>query len=203
LAGCAPSAEAGAPGEAAGPGSPAAVPAPTPSAPAAAGPSIEVAIRDSTLQPVREAVPPIRVQVPGAGIDMSIVPVGVLPDGGMELPENVAVAGWYRFGPDPATDSGTTVVAAHVDSLRYGLGPFAALRDVAAGTEITLISADGAEHRYTVQETRKVRKEELPVDEVFDRGGPERLALITCGGTFDRETRTYSDNVIVIASPAE
>jgi hypothetical protein len=37
--------------------------------------------------------------------------------------------------------------------------------------------------------------------EVFAVGGPPRLVLITCGGAFDRRTRNYADNVVVVAEP--
>jgi hypothetical protein len=41
---------------------------------------------------------------------------------------------------------------------------------------------------------------QFPTDAVYgDTAGPE-LRLITCGGTFDRATHSYRDNVIVYAS---
>ena len=43
-------------------------------------------------------------------------------------------------------------------------------------------------------------KAALPAD-YFGRGGPSRLVLITCGGTFDSSTRHYRDNVVVVAEP--
>jgi hypothetical protein len=46
---------------------------------------------------------------------------------------------------------------------------------------------------------RHVRKADLSKAAVFDRGGNRRLTLITCGGTFDTSTRTYSDNIVVTA----
>lgn len=36
---------------------------------------------------------------------------------------------------------------------------------------------------------------------LFTRTGPPRLAVISCGGTFDRAKRSYRDNVVVIAEP--
>ncbi|BDZ46697.1 class F sortase [Naasia aerilata] len=164
---------------------------------------VDVQIRSARLEPVTQPVPPVRVQVPAADIDMDIQPVGVRDDGLMELPDYVGTAGWYRFGSDPAEGAGTTVVAAHVDSLKYGLGPFAHLKDLPAGAEIVLTTADGTEHRYSVESVTKVLKEDLPVAEVFTREGPERLVLITCGGQFDYDALRYSDNVLVTAVPAQ
>ena len=68
------------------------------------------------MQPVRAALPPVRVRIAAAEIDMEVVPVGVEPGGFMELPPNPAIAGWYRFGPDPWSPDGNTVISAHIDA---------------------------------------------------------------------------------------
>ena len=174
--------------------SPSATPAPTSEAPA-------VGTHSAALAPVREPVPPTRVQVADAAIDVSVVPVGVQADGYMELPPDVAVAGWYRFGSDPGSDSGTTVISAHVDSLEYGLGPFSQLKTLGAGAPITVTSADGSTTTYVVESVQSILKSQLPLDQVFDREGAPRLVLITCGGQFDSEQLHYSDNVVVVAEP--
>jgi hypothetical protein len=144
---------------------------------------------------------PVRVQVESLGIDMAIDPVGLADTGAMALPENPAVAAWYRYGPGPGSGAGATVVAAHVDSLVYDLGPFARLADAPAGTEIVLHTGDGAAHRYTVASIDSVEKHAVPWDGVFDRSGQPRLTLVTCGGEFDYEARRYLSNVIVTAVP--
>jgi hypothetical protein len=162
-----------------------------------------VGMQSAALKPVVDAVPPVRVQVPDAGIDVSVTPVGVKADGQMEIPENVDIAGWYRYGPDPASPVGSTVIAAHVDSLEFGLGQFVKLKGLPAGTRIIVSTADGKTHNYLIDSVQNVLKEQLPVGQIFDREGPPRLALITCGGQFDYTSRTYSDNVIVMASPEQ
>jgi hypothetical protein len=46
-----------------------------------------------------------------------------------------------------------------------------------------------------------VLKEQLPLADVFDRSGAPRLVLITCGGQFDYTASSYSDNIVVVATP--
>lgn len=173
-------------------------PAPTPTATAEA-PAIGTS--SAKLVPVRQPVPPTRVQVAAAGIDVTVVPVGVEADGLMELPPDVSIAGWYRFGSDPGSETGTTVISAHVDSLEYGLGPFSQLKSLTNGTEIVVTSADGSARTYAVESVQSVLKAELPLDQVFDRDGAPRLVLITCGGQFNSTELNYSDNVVVVAVP--
>jgi hypothetical protein len=48
---------------------------------------------------------------------------------------------------------------------------------------------------------QRTLKHALPTTSLFDRSGPRRLVLVTCGGTFDTVSRTYSDNVLVHAKP--
>ena len=38
------------------------------------------------------------------------------------------------------------------------------------------------------------------MDELFDRDGPPRLVVLTCGGAYDARNG-YRDNVVVIAEP--
>jgi LPXTG-site transpeptidase (sortase) family protein len=130
---------------------------------------------------------------------MDVVPVGVEPDGDMALPKTVAEAGWYQFGPRPGDASGATVLAAHVDTHAEGLGPFARLRSVKRGASVVLSTRDGAVHRYRVSSVQLVPKSEVPAAAVFDREGPPRLTLVTCGGAYDRGNG-YSDNVVVTAT---
>ncbi|MFM9877491.1 MAG: class F sortase [Rhodoglobus sp.] len=161
----------------------------------------EIPRSSALLSTPRPAMPPVAVDIPAAGIAVPVSPMGIRDDGLMDIPENVAIAGWYSYGSDPFSETGTTVIAAHVDSLEYGLGPFAKLKSLDAGSEIIVAVADGSSMTYRVESITNYPKAALPVADLFDRAGDRRLALITCGGQFDYSTRTYSDNVVVIARP--
>ncbi len=191
LSACAP---APAPSGAGAP-SPSSTPTPRPTA------SFDVPIVDGSLTPARAAVPPVRVQIGSAGIDMEVVPVGVEPGGFMELPPNPAIAGWYRFGPDPWSADGNTVISAHIDAPDYPIGPFAELRSLPADAEVAVTGADGSTAAYGVVSVTYYPKQELPTEAIFAREGTRTLVLITCGGAFDSSTGRYADNVVVVAEP--
>jgi hypothetical protein len=186
-------------------------PAPSPSGAGAASASstpapaptavVDVPIVEATAQPVRAAVPPVRVRIADKGIDMEVVPVGVEPGGFMELPPDPAIAGWYRFGPDPWSPDGNTVISAHIDAPDYPIGPFAELRDLAVDAEVTVTAADGSTAAYGVASVTYYPKQELPTEAIFARAGTRALVLITCGGEFDSSTGRYADNVVVVATP--
>jgi sortase family protein len=147
------------------------------------------------------AVPPVRVTVPGRGIDAPVDPVGVEPQGEMTLPADVDRVGWYRFGPAPGAAAGSAVLAGHVDDAERGLGALAPLREAEPGDEVLVESADGTRTRWTVVARELIEKPGVPLADLFARTGAPRLVLITCGGPFDTELRSYRDNVVVVAEP--
>ena len=176
--------------------SPAATPTPVPTA------AVDVPVQSSTLTAAIPIIPPVRIRVPSVEIDIPVGPVGVEEDGLMEIPEDIRTAGWYQYGPAPGSVNGSAVITAHVDSFEQGLGPFAYLKQLSAGADIIVTTADGAEFVYIVESVQNVERTQLPLGQVFDRAGVPRLVLITCGGQFDENVRTYSDNIVVIANPA-
>lgn len=75
------------------------------------------------------------------------------------------------------------------------------LVDVRPGDAVEVTLADGSTRSYAVDAVTRFPKDEARWPDVFTRDGPPRLALVTCGGTFDRDTRHYADNVLVTATP--
>jgi hypothetical protein len=151
----------------------------------------------------RAASPPVRVRVDEPAIDAPVVAIGVDPGtSALEIPDDVTVAGWYRFGPTPG-GPGSAVITAHVDSAAQGAGAFFRLRSTEPGAIVTVTYADGTERRFEVTGRRSYAKTALPAEQLFTRSGPPVLTLITCGGAFDRATRRYAENVVVFAVPVE
>jgi sortase family protein len=148
------------------------------------------------------SVQPTRVLIPSLGMSAAIEPVGVAADRPtLEIPRDVDVVGWYRFGPAPG-ERGSAVLVGHVDSHDQGPGAFFRLRSLAPGARVIVQLADGQAVRYRVLARRSYVKGGLP-GLLFARDGAPVLALVTCGGSFDQATRHYSDNVVVFAVPLE
>lgn len=143
---------------------------------------------------------PVRLEVGSVDLDVPLDQVGVQDDGQMQIPEDADRAGWYRYGPAPGADAGSTVISGHVDD-RNGPGAFLALTDVAEGDEVTVEAADGTRTAYRIVSLRTVAKPELAVQEVFRRDGPHVLQLITCTGPWSPDTRRYTDNLVITAEP--
>lgn len=153
-----------------------------------------------TTTKLRAPAAPTVLAVPRLGATMEVDPVGVDRRGDMVIPDDPRVAGWYRYGADPGSATGATVLAAHVDDRERGTGPLARLGTLRRGDPVT-VSAGGVDHVYRVATVLRLDKGELDTEDLFDREGPSRLHLVTCGGDFDRATGHYEDNIVVVATP--
>jgi hypothetical protein len=186
------SAPADAQGSASGPTS---TPAPAPATDAAPSPFTTTAPRG----PVDMGTWPTRVSIAALDIAAPVKAVGVGSAGELIVPASPMDVGWYQGGAVPG-EPGVALLTSHVDTRREGRGVFAGLVELRPGDSVLLEAADGTLQRWTVVARTQHRKDELP-PELFARSGVAKLALVTCGGPFDRERRSYRDNVIVWAEP--
>lgn len=142
---------------------------------------------------------PVRLRVPDLGLDAAVRPVGVGGDRQMRLPADPRELGWYRFGPAPG-DAGSVVLAGHVDSRRFGVGPLVGLQAVDVGTVVQMTTRTGRLRSYRVDSIERFDQQALPAA-VFARTGPERLRLVTCTGPYLPEAGGYQQNLVVTAVP--
>ena len=167
--------------------------------PVAAAPSTDTGRRIALAEGARgaEEAAPVRVRIPSIGVDSSLVELGVDGAGVLVPPTDYARAGWFAESPVPG-DVGPSVIAGHVDS-RTGPAVFFRLGDLLPGDEVLVDLADGTTVRFTVSATDRYPKDRFPTEEVYGPTPRAELRLITCGGEFDPDRRSYRDNVVVTA----
>jgi hypothetical protein len=158
---------------------------------------------EAEAPPAAPVADPTKIRLPSIGIEAPIVNVGLEDDGGMEIPDDVSTAGWYELGVAPGEATGTAVISGHVDSREQGRGAFWDLRRMDVDDVVTVDHADGTTSEWRVVARTSYPKDELPVADLFTRFGDPRLVLITCDGYFDRDARSYSDNVVVYTVPVD
>lgn len=139
---------------------------------------------------------PVSIAIPAAGVQATVVSVGLRPDRTMEVPA-VGLAGWYELGPRPG-EAGPAVIVGHVDS-RSGPAVFFRLGELQRGDRVVVGQAGGVARSFVVERVERSAKEALPVERIWNRTRQPVLRLITCGGSFDRSTGHYRDNVVVYA----
>lgn len=162
---------------------------------------VQVPVRDGRLTDdlVDETRPqPVLVRIGDIGLEAPILSVGVDERKQLDVPSADTV-GWYEHSSRPG-ESGATVLAAHVD---YGgkPGAFYSLADLRPNDSLEVELSDGTVMRYRIVGNTQYDKTELPAEEVFRKNGKTVLQLITCGGEFDPDARSYLANVVVTAVP--
>jgi hypothetical protein len=144
---------------------------------------------------------PVWLRISELGIKAPIVPEVIdIKKGALGMPANIRRLGWWRDGMAPMAQSGSILIAGHYDFATAGPGAFYSLPHARRGERIHITTADGAVHTYRVVTVDSYPKSALPLT-VFDRRGPPRLVLVTCGGRFDSTTKRFLDNIVVTAVP--
>ena len=93
---------------------------------------------------------------------------------------------------------GAAVIAGHVDSRKSGPAVFYNLHKLKAGDTVE-VDRGGQTVTFAVTEVQTYPKNAFPTDRVYQPTPDAELRLITCGGQFDRNLRSYRDNIVVYA----
>ena len=140
---------------------------------------------------------PMKIHIPAIAASAPVDPLGLNPDGTLEVPTDFNRAGWYTGRPPPGA-IGPAIIVAHVDS-KAGPAVFKRLRDLKPGDEVIVTRADRSLVIFTVDRVESHPKKKFPTNAVYDPTPGATLRLVTCGGSFDRRAGHYRDNVIAFA----
>jgi sortase (surface protein transpeptidase) len=144
----------------------------------------------------------VSLSIPAIGVDKPLVDLAQNPDGTVQVPpleDPESKPGWYDKSPEPGT-LGPSIILGHVDSREFGPGSFYDLGSLQPGDQIEVTRSDGTVAVFAVDGVRSYLKDEFPTREVYGNLDHAGLRLITCGGVFDAEARSYESNVVAFAS---
>ncbi|MEW2384597.1 class F sortase [Micromonospora sp. NPDC047707] len=156
--------------------------------------------RPATPLPPLPRAEPVEVRIPAIGVRARLVPVGADARGELEVPplDRPGIAGWYRHGVTPG-ETGNAVVVGHVDTTA-GPAVFFDLGRLRPGDTVRIARADRSVATFAVDGVAAYPKEQFPTALVYGPSSAAGLRLVTCGGRFDPDRRSYVDNVIVSAT---
>ena len=143
---------------------------------------------------------PVRIVIPSIGVNARVIRLGLNPDETIEVPTNLADAGWFEPGPEPG-ERGSAVIVGHLESLA-GPGVFDRLKELRVGQTISIHLWDGSIIRYVADSMIRVPKSKFPTDRVYAQTKQPTLRLITCAGAMNSASGYHPDNYIVFASLA-
>ena len=146
-------------------------------------------------------VKPVRLRIPSLEVDAPVLGVGAHDlTGELDVPPDETVVSWYEHGPSPG-GRGSAMLAGHVD-YDGRAGVFYRLRWLDPGQEFEVAYEDGTSRTFEVVGRQQFDKEHLPTTQLFSEDGDPTVVLVTCGGEFDEGRRSYSDNLVVYATPS-
>lgn len=148
----------------------------------------------------------VRPEAPGAvrlptGVVVLIRAVSTTTDGLLDVPDDIRQAGWWRGGSLVGDQWGSTLLAAHVDSTKQGLGPFAALLDVRRDQRFVLTSSTLSQ-TYRATSMRLLEQGSLLRHPwLYSASGSRRLVLVTCAPPYLPGRGGYQRLAVVTAVP--
>ena len=158
------------------------------------------------VPPVAEPMPPrqapiprsrpVQLLIPKLDVHRAVEAVGVTRLGVMQLPSNSWNAGWYKGSPTPGAP-GDTVIEGHAG---YPGQPmiFGRLVNLRPGDKIIVVLADKTRQLFLVESMRRIPIGTAPSGMAEPYGLP-RLTLITCTGSFDKDSYSYSQRLVLDA----
>jgi hypothetical protein len=159
----------------------------------------------STPQPTADPAQrrPARLLIDALDFDYETIPVGLDAQAVPIVPDHDV--GWYQYSAHPG-EGENIVFWAHVLRFQHApdvSAPFARIHELALGSPITLVSADGERHTYAV--TRQVWVLPHEVEYILPQGR-EQLTLVSCIGDkviVDGGVSDMTHRLITIAEPME
>ena len=158
--------------------------------------------------------PPSRVVYPALGVDAAVERIGLEGDGStggqgarrLGNPTDIRRVGWYADGPQPGSGTGTVLLDGH--TYRDGSAVFGEdfPTRVCAGQVVQTVQHDGSVCSYRVDrvwpavDARADYPTIVASQGLYDRSGPERLFLATCGGRWDAAREDYDDITVLVAT---
>ena len=163
------------------------------------GPTLPVVEPAPPPQPRIPTAAPVQLLIPALDVHRAVEKVGVDAHGVMKVPVNSWNAGWYVGSPVPGAP-GDAVIEGHAG---YPGQPviFGHLYKLRRGDRITVVLADGTRRLFIVTSMERVPVGSAPSG-FAEPYGPPRLTLITCTGSFNKTSYSYSQRLVVEATYA-
>lgn len=148
-----------------------------------------------------DPVTPVRVEIPAIHVRAPVAARGLDRAGAIDPPPygSPGLVGWYGGGVRPGA-RGTALLVGHVDTdTRPAV--FYHLSTLRPGDRVRVTRRDGSRAEFTVDDVQVLDRARFDARQAYGSRDAHHseLRLITCGGDFDREHRTYTANVVVSA----
>ncbi|MFE6761986.1 class F sortase [Streptomyces sp. NPDC057689] len=148
-----------------------------------------------------KGVTPQSVEIPSLGVRAPVVARSLDAEGAIEPPsfDTPQTVGWYGSGTRPGAE-GPALFVGHVDT-ETKPAVFYGLSAARPGAKVDVTRTDGTVAEFTIDDVQVLTRARFDAHKAYGprKDGRAELRLITCGGTYDRESHSYTANVVVSA----
>ena len=145
---------------------------------------------------------PSRLIIPSLDIDAHIQLVGVTKSGNMAAPNNFTDISWYKFGTVPG-NSGSAVMAGHVDNALGTPAIFYELKELELGDDVYVVDKDGKRLHFQVIDKQLYPYDQAPIERIFNDATGTYLNLITCQGEWVPRAKSAANRLVVYTKLVE
>ncbi|MDO8524601.1 MAG: sortase [bacterium] len=135
---------------------------------------------------------PMRLKIPEINVETNFEYMGLTLDGTMDMTKSLNNVVWFNLGPRPG-ENGSAVIAGHY------AGIFNNLHKLSKGDKLFVEDEKGAITAFVVREFQTYNPD-ADASKVFTlNDGKAHLNLITCEGTWNEISKTYSKRLVMFA----
>lgn len=143
---------------------------------------------------------PRGIAIPAIGVNAPTTIVGINSKKEIGTPANIHYASWYEGSSSLLDKAGTSIIVGHKGTDRNP-GVFAKISRLQTGADIFVTMGDGAVISYKVVSSQIIEPEKMDMTNYLSYLGNTKrvLYLMSCDGSYNGKTYTYSKRVIVKA----
>lgn len=135
-----------------------------------------------------------RLTIPSIDVDTAIVNVGLTVEGDMAVPDSTVDVGWFSLGTRPG-ETGSAVIAGH-NYWDHRAAVFDRLDQLNIGDVVFATDSNGVSTSFVVRDMRLYDPSDA-APEVFESENGIHLNLITCSGSWDPSTQSFTKRLVV------
>lgn len=142
---------------------------------------------------------PRLIKIAKLGVNARIKQTGLNSIGNIDAPANIHDASWYNGSVLPGTEGGVSLLLGHISGWTAP-GVFNKLERLQVGDRVEIEKGDGSTLDYEITQTKKLPIQQINMTELLRGDNKENsLRLMTCAGSFNRETDQFDERFVVFA----
>jgi LPXTG-site transpeptidase (sortase) family protein len=139
---------------------------------------------------------PVYLKIPAINVDSAVEYVGLTSGGAMDVPKNQNNVAWLELGQRPG-ENGSAVIAGHYGWKNGKASVFDNLYKLRKGDKLYIEDDKGVIISFVMRGSRRYNSNADASDVFVSNDGKAHLNLITCEGTWDKVSKSYSERLVI------